>query len=141
MITSFLEGRIRLRCEALKDPNTLGDLAGLLNGQDGVLSVESNLRTGSLLVLYDPSKIRQQDIEDLLPLLEDKLGPMNPPAKKKRKKPCIENPMRMENFMLASAVVSGLSLVAGNTALHKITGGAFFVLAARHIYRRRWAWI
>lgn len=144
MITSFLDGRIRLRCEALKDPATLSELEGFLKGQDGVLNVESSIRTGSLLVLYDPSKVSRQDIQDLMPLLEEKLGPMTPPAtpaKKKRRRPGIENPMRLENFLLASAATSALGLVVGNDAMHKIGGGAFFMLAARHIYKRRWVWI
>lgn len=75
MIVSFFDGRIRLRDSALKDPETLLLVQNLISAQDGVQSMSSNPKTGSLLVRYDPAKISREALLEAAAALEEQLAP------------------------------------------------------------------
>lgn len=62
-IVSALPGRIRVREPALRARRTNERLQTVLAGFDGVLSVEGNPVTGSLLLRYDVAKVSRQAIE------------------------------------------------------------------------------
>ncbi len=52
-ISSFYDGRCRIRHSALKNQEMTSNIEGMLSNIDGVLAVTSNPRTGSLLLEYD----------------------------------------------------------------------------------------
>ncbi|MDR2745756.1 MAG: cation transporter, partial [Desulfovibrio sp.] len=62
MIASFFDGRVRIRADALKKPENLDMARSLVQARPGVLKVESNARTGSLLVHYDPAVITRETL-------------------------------------------------------------------------------
>lgn len=62
-IVSALPGRIRVREPALRARKTNERLQTVLADFDGVLSVEGNQKTGSLLVRYDVRKVSPQAME------------------------------------------------------------------------------
>lgn len=62
-IVSALPGRIRVREPALRAPRTNQRLQTLITNFAGVVAVEGNARTGSLLLRYDTAKVARQTIE------------------------------------------------------------------------------
>lgn len=62
MIVSFIEGRIRLRHPILTDESVVQQIASAMQGYTGIHHISNNLRTGSLLVEYDPTIISQADL-------------------------------------------------------------------------------
>jgi hypothetical protein len=66
-ITHVIPGRLRLRLEATKGrPELATELHSQLAAVSGIDRVEIDTRTGSLLLLYDPSSLRSPDFLDSL---------------------------------------------------------------------------
>lgn len=60
-------GRLRIRMAALRrNPRAAVRARRLLGNGHGVLQVQANPLTGSLLVLYDPERISGQDLLDMM---------------------------------------------------------------------------
>ncbi|MDR1922564.1 MAG: hypothetical protein LBS31_12620, partial [Candidatus Adiutrix sp.] len=57
MITSFINGRVRLRDERFKDSETSAAAAAAVETCPAVTRVAANPRTGSLLIEYDPARM------------------------------------------------------------------------------------
>ena len=57
MIVSFIEGRVRLRHQALTDESTLESMTSATREYPGIRKVTANVRTGSLLIEYDAEMI------------------------------------------------------------------------------------
>ena len=55
-ITSFVDGRVRLRHPSLKRAEDAEQVRGFLASLPGILRVTVNSRTGSLLLEYDPDQ-------------------------------------------------------------------------------------
>lgn len=153
MITSFIDGRVRIRAKALKDEKNMAMVLTMINAQDGVLEVTPNARTGSVLVLYDPEKISRETLLEAASLLEKQF----PPEEKK--------PLKgLPDFLSAltcrrefgsggkrlsplsplgeSALMTALYLATAVTGFsskraHIALGTAFAGLAALHLYDRR----
>ncbi len=70
MICSILPGRVRLRSPRFRDAETVAAVTALLKGQPGLLSLENNLNTGSLLIRFDPDQVDQAAALAALTLLE-----------------------------------------------------------------------
>ena len=64
-ITSFIDGRVRLRHPALRNAATADMAASMVSGVDGVESVQVNPRTGSLLIFYDAEKLSREKLLEL----------------------------------------------------------------------------
>jgi hypothetical protein len=61
-------GRLRVRLPQLKrNPAYAADLRVGLQRRDGILSVECNAITGSLLVIYDPRTISLGSLQEAIP--------------------------------------------------------------------------
>ncbi len=136
MIASFFEGRVRLRANALKKVEIVGKVVNLLQNKDGIVRCNSNLRTGSLVVEYDPQKISHEDLtlaaEFLRPLLEE-------PAKSTPAKSCYLRKLispKGEMYMMGASAVGTLGGLIVTRRLHMIAGSVFFLCAAYHAYRR-----
>lgn len=63
-VSSFTEGRVRLRHPALLTPGVADAARASLRGISGVLEVSVNTQTGSALLLYDPAAIPQDMLID-----------------------------------------------------------------------------
>ncbi|MBR5734528.1 MAG: hypothetical protein IKX79_03170 [Desulfovibrionaceae bacterium] len=62
IVSSFTDGRIRLRHERLKHPSAVSIIKEKLSRVAGCHSVECNPRTGSVLVLYDAAVLSRDDL-------------------------------------------------------------------------------
>ncbi|MDR2161029.1 MAG: hypothetical protein LBO77_02665 [Desulfovibrio sp.] len=74
MISSFFDGRVRIRSRALSDPATLESVTRLLEAQPGVRRIAANARTGSLLVEYDPQILSREKVQMAMETLSAHLG-------------------------------------------------------------------
>ena len=64
-ITSFVDGRVRLRHPALKDKATAELITTVVGGVEGITAVQSNPLTGSLLIYYDTEKLSREQLLEL----------------------------------------------------------------------------
>lgn len=145
MITSFVEGRVRFRDEALKNPETVESVLGMLNGVEGVVSATPNLRTGSMLVYYDSEVIDQETLKQAAAAFEGHFGTAARSDGFKSGKDCKCKWVlpawfcgrRGEANLLGGALsATVLALLAGRRA-HACVGGLFCLLSLKHIYGRR----
>ncbi len=160
MIASFFDGRVRIRHSALKDPANMRRVEEAIKAQNGVRSAAANLRTGGLLVEYDPALISRETLSIAAKALREQLeekrpeGPDSPGAAKRAAASCgrllgrfdgrsgrrlarFRPGRKAENAALAS--LFALTLAGGflNSRLHVGAGVLLTLLTARHMYRRR----
>jgi len=64
-VTSFVDGRVRLRHPALKDAATAELVTGIVSAVEGITAVQNNPVTGSLLIFYDPAKLSREQLLEL----------------------------------------------------------------------------
>ena len=71
-VSHYVPGRLRLHVTKIKSaPPTASEFERRLGAVHGVLHVEANTRTGSLLVEFDPAHFAQPEAyETLLPVLQ-----------------------------------------------------------------------
>ena len=135
MIASFIEGRVRLRANALKNPEKLKQLEDAVKAHDGVLGTFANPRTGSLLVEYDPTRVPKENLLMAAELLKQELG-LAPEAKKEGKKLVqLMNPKAEMALLTGSLAFTMLGGVV-NKRLHLAAGGLFLLACAGHLYSR-----
>ena len=138
MITSFIDGRVRFRSEALKNPETLAEVEAVVRGLDGIQSVISNPRTGSLLVCYDPSAISADMLHMAAKTLEAQLG--TSAVKKTPSRLFLSRLYGGKKGELRLLTLTFL-LMAASPSLgkraHVYACGLFLALSAKHIYDRR----
>ena len=70
-ITSFVDGRVRLRHPSLKRAEDAELVRGFLASLPGILRVTVNSRTGSLLLEYDPDQISREDLLALKVIIKE----------------------------------------------------------------------
>ena len=62
-----LEGRLRIKIESVKGcPEMADDVETMLAAIDGIDGATANPSTGNVLVLYNPARLTQEEIIDLL---------------------------------------------------------------------------
>ncbi len=71
MISSFFDGRVRLKSKMFKDKVITDEIIFTLSSIKAITYMERNEVTGSLLIEYDPIKIPFMKLTSLLPLLEE----------------------------------------------------------------------
>ena len=136
MIYSFRPGRVRLRAQALCEPGIAGEIQSMLNNYPGITSAQVNTRTGSLLVQYNQECISQQQLQMALVLMEQRFPGISSGTKCIGKRtPLVSR--KTERQILMGAFVVCLAGTLGGRLLHAAAGGAFTLLAARHMYTRR----
>ncbi|HJD97939.1 HMA2 domain-containing protein [Mailhella massiliensis] len=144
-ITSFIDGRVRLRHEALKDPSTADMVTALLGGVDGVESVRANPLTGSLLIFYDAEKLSRETLLELarqgaalLPEEEKGRGRARGPASELMAMVLSRSATRLANrAMLVSLLLSLAGAFAGGGSLHRAAGAAFALASLQHMAAHR----
>ncbi len=136
MIASFYEGRVRIRTHALKNPATLSMVEQFVKGQEGVLDIAANSRTGSLLVHYDPSVISRECLSSALHVLEAQLAESPAPERTMRKRRNALSP-KAESAALVGLYSLTLAGAFVNSRLHTATALLFTLCAGLHLYKRR----
>lgn len=153
-ITSFVDGRVRLRHAALRRDGILPLIEGLLRGLDGVEAVTTNPRSGSLLLEYDPARLTRDDLLALLHSGESLLGahmPETPCTASHTASGAAPEGSPPEGFslsglcsrrtrnrcMLAALAGSALLGLWGRGGWHKAVSLVFLGLCAEHVYRYR----
>jgi hypothetical protein len=138
MIVSFRDGRVRLRSPVLCSQKTLEEIKAMLAAYAGVEKIETNARTGSVLVLYDPAVISQAHLDMAIVMLASRFPALAPHQRQARATINGRTLRKIENRLLCGGALMTLAgTVRGMKPLH-ITGGVlFFLLAARHLYVRR----
>ena len=137
MIASFYDGRVRIRTEALKDPDNMALVENFIKGQDGVIDIAANPTTGSLLVYYDPEKIPRDTLMAAAQALEAQLPQARQAKKKTARKACMPFSRKTETALLVG--LYGATLAGGfvSTRVHIAAASLFTVLAGLHVYNRR----
>jgi hypothetical protein len=149
MIASFVEGRIRLRDEKLKNSAVVDEIQKRAAQLKGISDVSINQRTGSLLIFYDKAVLR---LEQVLHILADYLDAAktewglsqnyghSPRIQRGRLRfgtVPVAGPFFCRKFvklgMLASLAVSMLGAAAGIAALHITAGIIFLGFVGLHI--------
>lgn len=164
MIASFIDGRVRIRTAALRNPATLAMVENVIRAREGVRSVQSNPRTGSLLVEYDPEVIPRSALLEAAKALEDQLAPAGAEKASDAEKPsgkrrrwgrlwsvggkggnpseiCVPSgriiSRRAENLLLGSMYAATLAGGLVNRRAHVGFGVLFTLLAGAHVFARR----
>ena len=151
-ITSFVDGRVRLRHATLRRAGILPVIEGLLRGLDGVEAVTTNPRSGSLLLEYDPTRLTRDDLLALLRSGESLLGAHMPETRTASGMASHTASGAAPNGSLLSGLCSRrtrnrcmLAALAGSALLglwgrggwHKAISLVFLGLCAEHVYRYR----
>jgi hypothetical protein len=78
LIVSFIDGRLRFRDQALKQPAVMETARALIIAQPGVLSLQANPLTGSILIHYDPAILDRESLLAAADFLEARLADIAP---------------------------------------------------------------
>jgi hypothetical protein len=134
MIASFIDGRIRIRAEVLKRPEAMAMARSLIEGSAGVLKVESNARTGSILVRYDPAVITPEMLTGAAALMQAQFGAA-PRAQKTGRPGRLPGP-NAEMFLLTLSYGGMLAGTVLGKRVHIAFGVLFSLLTGIHVYAR-----
>ena len=160
-ITSFVDGRVRLRHPALKDKDTAALVCTVVGGVDGITAVQANPVTGSLLIYYDAEKLTREQLLELaeqgaafIPGLNEEEAPAAETAEgesapRKACKVCapVDEVLQLltgrgttkfvNRAMLVSLIASLAALPLGNRAVHTAAGGVFVSGVLQHLIAHR----
>ena len=160
-ITSFVDGRVRLRHSALKDKATAELVCTVVGGVEGITTVQANPLTGSLLIYYDAEKLTREQLlelaeqgaafitglnEEEAPAAETAEGEAAPRRVCKVCAPVDEvlqlltgrgTTKFVNRAMLVSLIASLAALPLGNRAVHTAAGGVFVGGVLQHLIAHR----
>jgi hypothetical protein len=131
VIASFIDGRIRLRGAALKNPDNMAMLRSFIGAQQGILDLRANSRTGSLLVFYDPAVLSREALASAATLLES--GLFRAKAARPRKALFATKESLLLLLVYCAVVASGFL----SKPAHLAAGTLFTLLTAKHVCRKR----
>lgn len=138
MIASFIDGRVRVRSKALKEAPVMQSMQEAVAAQDGILEVTVNLKTGSLLVRYDPKRISREQLAMAASILEEHEREGLDAASRNICAPGGKKRFRQrENALLGGLYL--LTLLGGltGTRVHVVSGALLTLLVGKHLYDRR----
>lgn len=153
MITSFVDGRVRLRHPALKETANADILLDKLRGHSAVKNIDYAALTGSVLVEYAPELLEVEELYDLICEFEEcftdgkkehssgagfSFSSFIPVKGSETLSAALRLlPRKQEVKLLNTTLALCLLGLVGPMALHRWAGGAFALLAAAHVARRR----
>ena len=146
VVTSHIEGRVRIRDEGLKKETLLLQLREALLESPGISGVEANPRVGSLLVIYNAASTGVERIQQIIAgfigegeaaasAVSEGISriigkiPRTVPPRVKR--------IAVNAGMLASLVLSVVAAVLDLKTLHILAGVIFLAIFGAHLYERR----
>ena len=163
-ITSFVDGRVRLRHPALKDAATAELVCSVVGAVEGISAVQSNPRTGSLLIYYAAEKLTREQLLELaeqgaafIPGMDGEGAPAEAAdvaegAEGEKCKACkvcapVEELLGfltrrsttkfIDRAMLVSLMASLAALPLGNRTVHTAAGGVFVGGLLQHLLAHR----
>jgi len=141
MITSFIDGRLRIRDESLKNPSTAENLRKVLFEVKGVSAVEINRRVGSFLVIYDKAVTGIMKIVEAASAYLNMKEMINDAVQRKKKKTAVAKKRivrRVSNIgMFLSLAASVIAAIVGGKFLHIAAGIAFLIFFATHFAQHK----
>ncbi|MGR9053982.1 MAG: HMA2 domain-containing protein [Gammaproteobacteria bacterium] len=137
-IVSSIPGRIRVRDKNLRKQAKLDALQTELSKIPAITELTSNIRTGSVLIVFDPKTIEQTDLEtNLISALDRTVGTAitpAPPLSKVSKK----NLNRYNKLVMLASLGSSLTFAASHRRRwrrwHTLTGTLFIANLAVHLF-------
>lgn len=141
-VASSIPGRLRLRAPGLRNPVQLEKLQAAIAQWSGVLAVEANPTTGSLLIRYDAGKLSVERCEARALGLLGKLPGQSRVPKVGAGGTARVKGNRLANRwakggMLASLAVSLLLAAAGAKRWHALSGMLFLHALGVHLWMHR----
>ena len=164
-VTSFVDGRVRLRHPALKDKATAELVCTVVSGVDGITAVQANPVTGSLLIYYDAEKLTREQLLELaeqgaafVPGMNEEEAPAAETAEGNaeqdsapRRACAVKAPVDellgfltrrsttkfIDRAMLVSLIASLAALPLGNRTVHTAAGGVFVGGVLQHLLAHR----
>ena len=141
-VTSFIDGRVRLRHPALRDAATADMAAAVIGGVEGVESVRVNPLTGSLLIFYDAETLSRERLLELAEqgaaLLPEEEKPSSGVACSLGRLLLDRRATRFVNrAMLVSLLCSLVGAASGMGAVHRVTGAVFALASLQHMAAHR----
>ena len=135
-ITSFVDGRVRLRHPSLKRAEDAEQVCGFLASLPGILRVTVNSRTGSLLLEYDPDQISREDLLALAGQWADFASVQDEAAAPRKRRFDRARAIRFTNRGMLATLGASLGL-AGRERGHVVAGGLFLLFNLAHLYTYR----
>lgn len=138
MITSFIEGRARIRHDAFMDMDKVAMITGMLKDYPGILEVRANPLIGSLLVLYDPDVVGPEQLEQAQDMLNAFCGEEPSGSKSCDFSQILDRilPRKTERTLLNATLTLCLLGIFTSWRLHILAGTAFAALCLSHNARR-----
>lgn len=140
IITSFIDGRVRVRHSALKKAANAAKTHDALMRTPGVRKAEINTNTGSLLLEYDPKQLSRVELLQMAEKMKEGLAEDEEPALSRRKgrllTPAQVRHLTNRGMILTLGASVGFAL-AGRMGAHVALGWGFLALNALHLYRYR----
>lgn len=139
LIASSLPGRMRLRHQAWRQVPELQELATAAGRWPGILGVDANPLTGSLLLHYDPDRLPQAELEAAIATMAREHLP-EPPAggrrepRRGRGTPRVRANRVAKRGMVITLAASLALAAARSKRWHIYTGNAFLAFLAIHLY-------
>lgn len=139
-IVSRLPGRLRLRDPSLRPPQDNEALRTELGGWDGMVAVEGNPATGSLLLCYDIAKIPAHEMEARVAArLNTHLGLDQPeaPAVAAKERLTLRQMNRAAKIGMIGSLTGSLLALAVGKKLHAALGAMHVAFLMVHIANHR----
>lgn len=130
-IVSSLPGRIRLRDTVLCQADRIERLRRVLTAMDGVVSVEANLKAGSLVLRYETARVDVETMEAAVDAAAD--AEFATPLPHRRPTPRVRINRYAKRGMLGSLSASLVFAAAGRKRWHALTGGLFVASLLVHL--------
>ena len=136
-IVSSLPGRIRIRDKRLRDQTRLNSLKKELEKITAISELQSNARTGSVLINFDPDVIEITDLETKIDAAVDKIlaEPLTPPLLTKK------NINRYNKIAMMGSLTASLAFAVARQKRwrhwHRLTGYLFVANLGLHLYLYR----
>jgi copper chaperone CopZ len=146
VVTSHIEGRVRIRDEGLKKEALLSEVRNALEASPGIAAVEANPRVGSLLVFYDAAVTGMEKISEIIaeffgevePAAEGKLESFTRVLRKiPRTIPERAKRIAVNAGMLGSLVLSIAAAIIDLKKLHILAGVIFLAFFGFHVFERK----
>jgi len=140
-VTSFTDGRVRLRHPALKDLRFSEMVTAAVTSVEGIRSADVNPRTGSLLITYDSAAISRGQLAAMaeagLAFLPAEEKP-EPVRKRAAQAVLSRRATKAANrLMLLSFLASMGGICAGLGGVHRIAGLVFALAGLQHVAAHR----